>query len=44
MATVAVFAAPALGADIVVTGPPSEVMGDDVGAMLSSIRFAGAWP
>ncbi|MEO3855722.1 hypothetical protein [Acrocarpospora sp. B8E8] len=42
MAMVAVFAAAVLGADVVVAGPPAEVMGADVGAMLRSIRFAGA--
>ncbi|GAA0433363.1 hypothetical protein Acor_07450 [Acrocarpospora corrugata] len=41
-AAVAVFAAPSLGADVVVTGPPEEVMGSDISGMLSSIRFDGA--
>ncbi|GIH25936.1 hypothetical protein Aph01nite_42460 [Acrocarpospora phusangensis] len=41
-ATVAVFAAPALGADVVVTGPPDEVTGPEIRTMLVSIRFDGA--
>lgn len=40
-ALVAVFAAPALGADVIVAGPPEEILNAEIGSMLTSIRFAG---
>ncbi|WP_214111179.1 hypothetical protein [Acrocarpospora catenulata] len=41
--TMAVFAAPTLGADVVVSGPPEEVLvrGEEIGNMLESVTFAG---
>lgn len=41
--TMAVFAAPMLGADVVVSGPPEEVAGrgEEIGNMLGSVTFAG---